>query len=147
MLTPKKEKRKSAEPATTQNRINEGTKIKGDIHSTGYFRIDGHIEGNIKTPTKIVLGKTGVIVGSLTCEEADIEGKIEGNVEVSGTLTLRSSAIIDGDVIIGRLAVEPGATMNANCVMIDPNSPRKEQNRRSGLSGENIRKLASVDNE
>lgn len=123
MLSTKKEKKKSIEPGTTQNRINEGTAIKGDIDSTGYFRIDGQIEGNIKNPIKVVLGKTGVIVGSLFCEEADIEGKIEGNVEVSGTLVLRSSAIIDGDVTVGKLAVEPGATMNANCVMLNPNAP------------------------
>ncbi len=118
MFSDKKEKRKSAlEPSAAQNRINEGTHVKGDISSTGFFRIDGKIEGNVKTPSKVVLGKTGVIVGTLTCENADIEGKFEGNLEATGTLTLRASAVIDGDVIVGRLAVEPGATVNASCVM------------------------------
>lgn len=122
MLSAKKEKRKSLEPGTTQNRINEGTEIKGNINSTGHFRIDGRIEGNVKTPTKVVIGKTGIIIGSLISEDADIEGKIEGTIEVSGTLTLRSSAVIDGDVTIGRLAVEPGAILNANCIMQNPAS-------------------------
>lgn len=122
MRSTKKEKKKTLEPGTIQNRINEGTNIKGDIDSSGHFRIDGKVEGNIKTPIKVVLGKTGVILGSLLCEEADIEGKIEGTIEVSGTLMLRSTAIIDGDVTVGRLAVEPGATMNANCVMLNPNA-------------------------
>jgi cytoskeletal protein CcmA (bactofilin family) len=93
--------------------------LKGDISSTGFFRIDGIVEGNVKTPSKVVLGKTGVIIGTLTCENADIEGKFEGNLQVSGTLSLRSSAIIEGDVTVGKLAVEPGATMNASCVMQD----------------------------
>ncbi len=119
MLSTKKEKKKAQEPGAAQNRINEGTKLKGDISSTGFFRIDGHIEGNVKTPSKVVLGKSGIIIGTLSCENADIEGKIEGTVEVSGTLTLRASAVIDGDVTVGKLAVEPGATMNASCVMID----------------------------
>lgn len=105
------------EPAASQNRINEGTKLKGDIHSTGFFRIDGIVEGNISTPSKIVLGKTGSVVGKLTCENADIEGKFEGNLDVSGTLTLKSTAHIQGDVIVGKLAVEPGATFNASCSM------------------------------
>lgn len=117
MFSEKKEKRASAEPSATQNRINEGTKLKGDVSSTGFFRIDGVIEGNVKTPSKVVLGKTGVIIGTLSCENADIEGKFEGNLQVSGTLMLRSTAIIEGDVIVGKLAVEPGATMNASCVM------------------------------
>ncbi|QQX77582.1 MULTISPECIES: polymer-forming cytoskeletal protein [Aequorivita] len=122
MFSDKKEKRIAAEPGSAQNRINEGTKLKGDVSSTGFFRIDGTVEGNVKTPSKVVLGKTGVIIGTLTCENADIEGRFEGNLQVSGTLSLRATAIIEGDVTVGKLAVEPGATMNASCVMQDGKS-------------------------
>jgi cytoskeletal protein CcmA (bactofilin family) len=115
----KKDKTIAAEPGTAQNRINEGTRLKGDVSSTGFFRIDGIIEGNVKTPSKVVLGKTGYIKGTLACENADIEGKFEGKLHVSGTLSLRSTAVVDGDVIVGKLAVEPGATFNASCVMQD----------------------------
>lgn len=119
MFSDKKEKAITAEPGTAQNRINEGTKLKGDISSTGFFRIDGIVEGNVKTPSKVVLGKSGYIKGTLTCENADIEGKFEGNLHVTGTLSLRSTAVIEGDVVVGKLAVEPGATLNASCVMQD----------------------------
>ena len=119
MFSDRKEKRAAAEPSATQNRINEGTKLKGDISSMGFFRIDGIIEGNVKTPSKVVLGKTGIIIGTLSCENADIEGRFEGNLQVSETLTLRSTAVVDGDVTVGKLAVEQGATMNATCVMQD----------------------------
>ncbi|WP_347373652.1 polymer-forming cytoskeletal protein [Aequorivita sp. Q41] len=117
MFSEKKQKRVPNEPGTAQNRINEGTKLKGDVSSTGFFRIDGTIEGNVKTPSKVVLGKSGVIIGTLTCENADIEGRFEGTLQVSGTLSLRATAVIDGDVTVGKLAVEPGATLNASCVM------------------------------
>jgi len=116
MFSEKKEK-VATEHGTGQNRINEGTKLKGDIQSNGFFRIDGEIEGNIKTPSKVVIGKSGVIKGSLICENADIEGVIEGHLDVIGTLTLRSTAKIKGDVAVGKLAVEPGAIFNASCVM------------------------------
>lgn len=105
------------EPQASQNRINEGTKLKGDIESKGFFRIDGVIDGNVKTPSKVVLGQTGVITGTLTCENADIEGTFSGNLDVTGTLTLKATAHITGDVVVGKLAVEPGATFNASCVM------------------------------
>jgi len=105
------------ETGNKQNRISNGTKIIGDISSKGGFRIDGEIEGNVNTPSKVVIGKLGYLNGSLTCENADIEGKIEGTLHVSGILTLRSSAHIEGEVIAGKLAVEPGATFNATCVM------------------------------
>jgi len=105
------------EPSASQNRINEGTQLKGDIISKGYFRIDGTIEGSISKPSKVVLGKSGVIIGKLTCEDADIEGRFEGNLDVSGTLTIKSTAHIEGEVVVGKLAVEPGATFNASCSM------------------------------
>lgn len=114
------------EPGTGQNRINEGTKLKGDVHSKGFFRIDGEIEGNVNTPSKVVLGKTGRINGTLTCENADIEGTFEGNLDVSGTLTLRTTANISGDVVVGKLAVEPGATFNASCSMKGTSSTKKQ---------------------
>jgi len=116
MFSEKKDK-SVAEPGTGQNRINEGTNIKGDIHSKGFFRIDGNIEGNVSTPSKVVLGRTGFIKGTLTCENADIEGKFDGKLDVSGTLSLKSTAHIVGDVVAGKLAVEPGATFNATCAM------------------------------
>ena len=56
MFSDKKDK-KNMEPTASQNRINEGTKLKGDIQSKGFFRIDGEIDGNVSTPSKVVLGK------------------------------------------------------------------------------------------
>ena len=125
MFSDKKEKNMT-EPTTGQNRINEGTKLKGDIQSEGFFRIDGIIDGNVSTPSKVVLGKTGVITGTLTCENADIEGKFEGDLNVTGTLTLRGTAHIEGEVVVGKLAVEPGATFNASCSMIGSRKAKTE---------------------
>ena len=116
MFSEKKDK-STVDPGTGQNRINEGTSIQGDINSKGFFRIDGSIKGNVNTPSKVVIGKTGIIVGTLTCQNADIEGTFEGNLDVVETLTLRSTAKIDGEVSTGKLAVEPGATFNASCIM------------------------------
>lgn len=91
MFSDKKDKQtNSMEPSASQNRINEGTELKGDILSDGFFRIDGKVVGSISKPSKVVIGKTGIVNGKLSCENADIEGKFEGNLDVSGTLTLKS---------------------------------------------------------
>ncbi|MCB0469859.1 MAG: polymer-forming cytoskeletal protein, partial [Flavobacteriaceae bacterium] len=81
------------------------------------FRIDGKIEGNLKTPGKVVVGKSGVIKGTLEGTDAYFEGKFSGKLLLSGTLTLKDSAHIEGEVVVGKLAVEPGATFNVTCVM------------------------------
>ena len=99
------------------SRIESSTKVKGEILSDGDFRIDGNLEGSIKTKGKVVVGKEGTIKGAVSCSNADVEGKINGNLFVSQTLNLRSTSVIDGDVVIGKLIVESGATFNASCSM------------------------------
>ncbi len=114
----KNEKTKSeTEQNKEQNKIAQGTKIKGNIEAKGCFRIDGCVEGTVKTPGKVVIGKDGCVNGELECENADIEGKFSGNLKISGTLSLRSTAVIEGEAIVSKLAVEPGAAFNATCTM------------------------------
>lgn len=118
MFSENKKKAKSITSSTTQqNRIVQGTKIVGTVVSDGGFRIDGEIEGDVTTQGKVVIGTTGKINGTLTCENADIEGVFSGKLVVKETLSLRSTATIQGEVLINKLAVEPGATFNATCTM------------------------------
>ncbi len=118
MFSENKKKAKSTTSSTTQqNRIVQGTKITGTVVSDGGFRIDGEIEGDVKTQGKVVIGATGKIKGTLSCENADIEGAFDGKLVVKETLSLRSTATIEGEVFISKLAVEPGATFNATCTM------------------------------
>ena len=99
------------------NRIEKNTKIKGDIVSEADFRIDGKLDGNVKTSGKVVIGKDGYIHGKVECVNADIEGSFNGELLVSDLLSLKSSAVIEGTVSVNKLAVEPGATFNASCTM------------------------------
>ena len=99
------------------NVIGKNTSIVGDIISEGDFRIDGTVEGNVKTNGKVVIGVSGNVNGKIDSVEADIEGKFNGELQASYLLTLKTSAKITGNVIISKLAVEPGAEFNATCTM------------------------------
>ena len=110
-------KKSNSNSFSQQNTIALGTTFSGDLISQGDFRIEGAVNGSLKTSGKVVIGKTGEIDGVLTCNNADIEGKFKGNLNVSDTLSLRSSAQVEGEVQVGKLSVEPGASFNANCSM------------------------------
>ncbi len=117
MFSDSSKNKKAAEHTASQNLIAHGTKVIGDLISEGDFRIDGVIEGNIKTKGKVVLGKTGHITGALEATDAYFEGVFSGKLVLSGTLTLKTSASVDGEVVVKKLAVDPGATFNVSCVM------------------------------
>lgn len=99
------------------NRIVEGTSIKGDISSHADFRLDGELTGNFHSNGKIVIGPAGIVKGDIICKNADIEGKFYGKIEVTEILSVKSNAVIDGEVVCGKLAVEPGAEFSASCTM------------------------------
>ncbi len=114
MFSEKKEKKPQV---SERNTIGKNTSITGDIVSDGDFRIDGKIDGTIKTSGRVIVGKSGIISGKVECNNADIEGKFSGELIVNSLLTLKASAVITGDVIISKLSVEPGADFNATCSM------------------------------
>ncbi len=117
MFSGLKKEHMAIDTVTQQNTIAKGSTITGDIVSDGDFRIEGTIQGNVKTPGKVVIGKTGIVKGTLTSANADIEGKFSGKLSLSDTLSLKATAYVEGEVEVAKLAVEPGATFNATCVM------------------------------
>ncbi|RNC92248.1 MAG: polymer-forming cytoskeletal protein [Allomuricauda sp.] len=132
MFSDNKRDRMASDFGTGQpNRIEKNTKIKGNITSEADFRIDGKLEGNVKTSGKVVIGKGGLIKGKVECVNADIEGNFNGELYVKDLLSLKASAVIDGTVSVSKLSVEPGATFNASCTMgkaltATPNGASKE---------------------
>ncbi|MBT8183697.1 MAG: polymer-forming cytoskeletal protein [Eudoraea sp.] len=117
MFSDNKKPRTMNEIGGQPNRIEKNTKIKGDIISEADFRIDGKLDGNVKTSGKVVIGKDGYIHGKVECVNADIEGSFNGELLVSDLLSLKASAVIEGTVSVSKLAVEPGAAFNASCTM------------------------------
>ncbi len=99
------------------NMIGLGTIIKGDLSSEGDLRIDGRIEGDVVSKSKIAMGAAAVINGNVNARSADISGKIDGNVLVNETLFLRSSAKINGNLTTAKLVIESGAEFNGTCQM------------------------------
>jgi cytoskeletal protein CcmA (bactofilin family) len=100
-----------------RNVVAKNTTIVGDIKSDGDFRIDGTLEGTLVTNGRVIIGLEGSISGKVEATNADIEGKFSGELLLSNMLTIKASSHISGNVVIGKLSVEPGASFNATCEM------------------------------
>ncbi|MDN3641941.1 polymer-forming cytoskeletal protein [Lutimonas halocynthiae] len=111
------EKKENPNPVGERNIIAKNSSLVGDIKSDGDFRVDGKIEGTIQTSGRVVIGKEGYVSGTIDCTNADIEGTFSGKLIVDQILSLKSTADISGDVVMGKLSVEPGAVFNATCAM------------------------------
>ena len=107
----------SNKSAVKINFIEPNTRIIGEIESKSDFRIDGTLEGKINTSGRVVVGKDGTVQGEVHCGYADIMGNFNGKLFVDGLLTIKSDGIIQGQITVGKLAVESGSTLNAQCSM------------------------------
>ena len=82
------------------------------------------LKEDIKTNGRVIIGGSGIVSGKVDCNYADIEGKFSGELSVNSVLSLKATAKISGNVVVGKLSVEPGAEFNATCAM--KNSTVKE---------------------
>jgi cytoskeletal protein CcmA (bactofilin family) len=99
------------------NIISEGTKIKGDIIANGDIRIDGELIGNIAAKGKLVVGTEGRITGEVVCNNIEVAGIIKGKVKASELLNMKATSQIEGDIVAGKLSVEPGSVFSGTCTM------------------------------
>lgn len=94
-----------------------GTKIVGNIKSDGDIRVDGEIEGEIVTSGRVVLGKSSVVNGTITCPNAEILGQFNGQLYIAETLSIRETAKVTGEITTKKLAIDVNAMFNGTCKM------------------------------
>ncbi|KAF2511311.1 bactofilin family protein [Flavobacterium foetidum] len=114
-----KVKKNGTEQLGKTNRIVEGTSIIGDIVSKADFRLDGELIGNFSSQGKLVIGVMGSVKGEIICNNADIEGEFHGKIKVLEILNIKATAKIHGEVLVGKLSIEPGADFTATCTMLE----------------------------
>ena len=101
------------------NLIAKGTRITGDIISDGDIRIDGELSGNLDTKGRLVVGASGRLTGDISCKSCEIAGTYKGKLNIAELLSLKASSNVSGDIVTGKLSIEPGAYFAGTCTMSD----------------------------
>ena len=117
MFTSKEQKRVAEEISNSSNNIGKGTFLEGNVETYGNIRIEGKVIGNVKSKSKVALGNSSHVQGNIMAQNADIEGEVKGRLEIADLLVLKATAVINGDILTGKLVVEPGAVFNGTCKM------------------------------
>ncbi len=100
------------------NMIAQGTQVEGSLNTGSDCRIDGTVKGNVTSKSKIIIGRTGLVEGNITCNSIEIEGTVKAEtLSVSDLMSLRASAKLQGNVVVGKISIEPGAEFSGNCKM------------------------------
>ena len=114
-------KQKKEEPNTSglHNTLATSTTIVGNIITETDFRLDGKVEGDIKSNAKIVIGPKGSVNGNIIADNAEIHGQVTGTLKIGTKLILKSTATVKGEITTQTIEIEPNAVFNGTCTMSD----------------------------
>ncbi|QGM46861.1 bactofilin family protein [Methylocystis heyeri] len=91
--------------------IGEGASLSGKVEAEDIVVVDGAVEGEISC-SRLIVGPSGVVTGSISVSEADIYGKIGEDITVRGLLIVRSSGRVEGKWVYGEIEVEKGGVLS-----------------------------------
>lgn len=91
--------------------------LQGRLEVQGDLKIAGKVEGELKASGSVTIVSGASVQASIEGANVSVRGQVTGNVTAKPRLTLGGSGRLNGDVNVGRLTVEDGATLNGNVTM------------------------------
>ena len=91
--------------------------LQGRLEIQGDLRVAGKVEGDLKASGDVTIDSGANIQAAIEGANISVRGEVTGNVTARKRLTLGGSGRLNGDVRVGRLTVEDGATLNGNVTM------------------------------
>ncbi len=112
--------------AAAETVVGPSVKIQGDLNSEGNIKIEGQVNGKVKTSQGVFINEGAKILADVQAGNAVIGGEIQGNLKIMGHLILQGTSKITGDINCQILRVEDGAIFSGKCVMGNNNANGKK---------------------
>lgn len=117
MIGKDKDDRKGREADDVVSIVGPGMTITGDCETDGTLRVEGRVEGTIRSTKAVVIGEDGEVVGDIQTQDAVVAGRVEGSIQADSRIELKASARIEGDVRCRRVKLEEGGFVDGRIEM------------------------------
>ena len=107
--------------------IGAGMTVVGDTDTDGSLRIEGTIRGSVRAGKSVVVGRDGLVDGSVFTQDAVVAGKVSGEIHAESRLELHATSEVSGEIVAPRMQVEEGARVQGQVAVGAPDmkSPSK----------------------
>jgi len=106
--------------------LGKNTNFNGTLIFDGLVRIDGALEGNIKTDDTLILSESSKVKADIEAGIAKISGTFTGNVTAKEKVELFKPASITGTIRSPLLFIEEGVMLNGTVEMSKAKTTLKE---------------------
>jgi cytoskeletal protein CcmA (bactofilin family) len=93
--------------------------LEGKLVYDGSVHVDGHAEGEFKITGNLDVAQGATARISIEAANVNVKGQVEGAINVRDKLTLGKNARLNGDIVVRRLQIEDGASLNGHVRMGD----------------------------
>jgi len=91
--------------------------LQGRLEIQGDLKVAGTVEGDLKVSGDVTIDSTATVQAAIEGANISVRGNVTGNVTAKRRLTLAGTGRLNGDVKVGRLTVEDGASLNGTVTM------------------------------
>src|SRR5689334_6637795 len=99
--------------------IAAGMTVSGDIESSGVEKVEGRVDGSIRSARQVMVGRQGAVHGDIETREAVIGGSVEGTITASERAEIQATAAVLGDIVTRTIVVAEGGRINGTVRMED----------------------------
>ena len=93
--------------------------LEGKLVYDGSVHVDGRAEGEFKVTGNLDVAQGATARISIEAANVTVKGQVEGSVNVRDKLTLGKNARLSGDIVVKRLQIDDGASLNGHVRMGD----------------------------
>ncbi len=97
--------------------VDAGCTIRGELEFQSSFRLDGRLEGAVRSRSELVIGEGGVLEGEVEVARCLVGGEVRGTIRASDQVILHASAKVWADIHAPTLVMEDGAFLEGRVNM------------------------------
>ena len=97
--------------------VDAGCTIRGELEFKTYFRVDGRVEGKVRSQAELVVGEGGIVEGEIEVARCVIGGEVRGTIRAGEQVTLHATAKVWADIQAPALVMEDGAFLEGSVSM------------------------------
>ena len=113
--------------------VDSGCTIKGELEFSSYFRVDGRVEGTVRSRSELVVGEGGVVEGEVEVARCIVGGEVRGTIRAGEQVLLHAGAKVWADIHTPALVMEDGAFLEGSVTM-DSQEVKKNTNKAPSTS-------------
>ena len=97
--------------------VDSGCTIKGELEFSSAFRVDGRVEGTVRSRAELMIGEDGSVEGEIDVARCLVGGQVRGTIKASEKVVLHASAKVWGEIQAPAVVMEDGAFLEGKVDM------------------------------